>query len=216
VSRFVDLSVPLAAAQPSYPGDPEIEITPFRTIDEHGVRVSRICFGSHQGTHVDAPAHFYADGTTVDQIGLERLYGPAQLIDFAPGGHLEPRSPLTAEMFQQHAEVFQSGKRVLFRTGWDRMLGRAEYFTDSPSLTLEAAQWIAQQGIWLLGMDLPTPSKTAGRPCHYELLKKGTEIVLLEGLTNLQSLPEHFILMAMPLRIVGGDGSPVRAVAIVD
>lgn len=216
VAALIDLSVPLAHEQPSYPGDPPIEITPFRTIDEHGVRVSRISFGSHQGTHLDAPAHFYADGVTVDEIPLERLYGPARLIDFAPAGQLAPKTPLTAEMFEQHAEAFTPGGRVVFRTGWDRMLGRPEYFTDLPSLTLEAAQWIAGRGICLLGMDIPTPSKTAGRPCHYELLGKGREIVLLEGLANLHALPEHFILMAMPLRIAGGDGSPVRAVAIVD
>ncbi len=216
VVRFVDLSVPLANGQPSYPGDPEIEIAPFRTIDEHGVNVSRISFGSHQGTHLDAPAHFYADGTPVDEIPLERFYGPARLVDLAPEGALAPKTPLTAEMFEQHAGAFTPRARVVFRTGWDRMLGRPEYFTDLPSLTLEAAQWIAARGIWLLGMDLPTPSKTAGRPCHYELLGPGKEIVIVEGLANLQALPEHFILMALPLRIVGGDGSPVRAVAIVD
>jgi len=182
---------------------------------EHGVRVSQLKLGSHQATHLDAPAHFYADGVTVDQIPLGRFFGPARLVDLAPGSALVPKTPITPEMLQPHAASFQAGGRVILRTGWDRTFNTPEYFTDLPSLTLEAAEWIAATGIVLLGMDLPTPSKIAGRACHYALLKKGVEIVLLEGLAHLELLPEEFTLAAFPLRLVGGDGSPVRAVAIL-
>jgi kynurenine formamidase len=216
MARFIDLSHPLEEGQLSYPKDPEIHLSWDRTIESHGVNVSRITMGSHQGTHLDAPSHFYADGTTLDQIPLERFFGPARLVDLAPGGALEPKTPIMAEMFQAHAEAFQPGARVLYRTGWDRMFGRPEFFTDLPSLTLEAAQWIADRRIRLLGMDTPTPSKIAGRECHYALLKKGVEIVIVEGLANLDRLPERFTFIGFPLHLKGRDGSPIRAVARIE
>jgi len=216
MSQLVDLSHPLADGQLSYPSDPPLRITPHRTMQEHGVNISNIALGSHQGTHLDAPFHFFADGATLDRIPLERFFGPARLVDFAPGGVLEPRTPITVEMFQQHAEAFEPGGKVIYRTGWDRRFGRPDFFTDLPSLTLEAAQWIAGQGIGLLGMDTPTPSKIAGRPCHYALLEKGVEIVIVEGLANLDRLPERFTFIAFPLNLQGGDGAPVRAVARIE
>jgi arylformamidase len=214
--RFVDLSQPLYDGMPSYPSDPPFRMKLFRTMKDHGVQVTQVELGTHQGTHLDAPAHFYADGVTVEQIPLERFYGPAVLVDLAPEGALPGKTPITPEMLLPHRKKFEAQAKVIIRTGWEDMVGREGYFTELPSLTLEAAQWIAETKIGLLGLDLPTPSKIAGRPVHYALLAKGTEIVLLEGLVNLRSLPERFILVAFPLRLRGGDGSPVRAVAIVE
>jgi arylformamidase len=214
--RIIDLSLPLENGQLSYPKDPPIRIVPHRTIASSGCNVSSLAMGSHQGTHLDAPYHFIEDGARLDAIPLERFCGPARLVDLAPGGALEPKTPLTAEMFAAHAEAFEPGGRVLYRTGWSAQFGRPEFFTDLPSLTVEAARWIAARKIGLLGMDTPTPSKIAGHECHRILLGKGTEIVLVEGLANLEQLPERFTLVAFPLNLRGLDGSPVRAVAWVD
>lgn len=214
--RLIDLSHPLAEGQPSYPSDPEIHVTAHRTLESDGVNVSSIAMGSHQGTHLDAPRHFFADGASLDQIPLDRFYGPARLIDLAPGGKLEPLTPLTVEMFGEHTDAFRPGAKVIYRTGWDRLFGRPEFFTDLPSLTLEAAKWIAEQRISLLGMDTPTPSKIAGRECHYALLRKGVEIVIVEGLANLDQLPERFTFIGFPLKLEGRDGSPIRAVAAIE
>lgn len=216
MSRIIDLSQPLYDGMASYPGDPPFRLEAFRTMAQHGVRVSQLVLGTHQGTHLDAPAHFYEAGATVDAVDLSRFYGPASLVDLAPGGSLAAKTPIDVDMLTPHSQKFTAGGRVIVRTGWENMVGREGYFTDLPSLTLAAAEWIAATGIVLLGLDLPTPSKIAGRPVHYALLKPGVEIVLLEGLVNLALLPERFILAAFPLKLVGGDGSPVRAVAIVD
>jgi kynurenine formamidase len=213
MATLIDLSHPLEHGQLVYPKDPKIEVTWDRTVQEHGVNVSRLVMGSHQGTHLDAPFHFFEDGATLDQIPLERFFGPAELVDLAPGGMLEPKSPITAQMLSEHHGAFQPGAKVICRTGWHRMFGRPEFFADLPSLTLEAAEWIAGQGIGLLGMDTPTPSKIAGRPCHYALLRKGVEIVIVEGLANLDQLPQRFTFIGFPLNLKGRDGSPIRAVA---
>ena len=214
--KLVDLSHPLEDGQLSYPGDPEIHVTSHRTLESDGVNVSSIAVGTHQGTHLDAPLHFFADGASLDEIPLDRFYGPARLVDLAPGGELEPNRPLTVEMFREHADAFRPGAKVIYRTGWDRVFGRPEFFTDLPSLTLEAAHWIAEKGIALLGMDTPTPSKIAGRECHYALLRQGVEIVIVEGLANLDQLPERFTFIGFPLNFQGRDGSPIRAVAAIE
>jgi kynurenine formamidase len=95
------------------------------------------------------------------------------------------------------------------------MFGRPEFFAEFPTLTLEAAQWIAERRIALLGMDTPTPS-TEWKEVHWALLGKGVELVMVEGLANLDRLPERFTLVAFPLNIKGRDGSPIRAVAVLD
>jgi arylformamidase len=136
-------------------------------------------------------------------------------VDFAPGAGLPPKTPITVEMLQRHEEQFQPGAKVIYRTGWDRTFGTPECFTDLPSLTLEAARWIAGKRIGLLGMDTLTPS-TQWKEVHLALLAPGVEIVIVEGLTNLDQLPERFTLAAFPLNIKGRDGSPIRAVAIID
>jgi len=216
MAQLIDLSHPLADGQLSYPSDPEIHVTPHRTMESHGVNVSRVAMGTHQGTHLDAPFHFFADGPTLDQIPLDKFYGPARLVDLAPGGALEPKTPITVEMLEPHADAFEPGAKVLYRTGWDWAFGRPEFFTDLPSLTLDAARWIAGRRISLLGMDTPTPSKIAGRECHYALLETGIEIVIVEGLAHLDRLPEQFTFIGFPLNFQGRDGSPIRAVAVIE
>lgn len=170
---------------------------------------------SHQGTHLDAPYHFYPEGRSVEQIELARYFGPAALVDLAPGGVLAPRTPLTVDMFAAHEACFTPGARVLYRTGWDRQFGTPEFFTDYPTLTLGAARWIADRRIGLLGMDTPTPSNQA-RECHLMLLAPELEMVIVEGLAGLERLPPRFVFCAFPLKIQRGDGSPVRAVAIME
>ena len=146
---------------------------------------------------------------------LEQFYGPASLVDLAPGSHLEAKTPLTVEMFEPHAEKFQPGAKIIYRTGWDRAFGTPEFFSDFPTLTLEAAQWIADRKIGMLGMDTPTPS-TDWKECHLILLKDDVEIVIVEGLTQLNKLPEQFTFIGFPMNIKGRDGSPIRAVAVVE
>ncbi len=211
--RLIDLSFPLVDGQPGFPGDPPIEVTTHCSYQSHGYLTSRVCLSTHHGTHLDAPLHFLPDGLPLDRLPLEQFYGPARLVDLAPGGTLQPGTPLTVERFRASAYAFLPGGKVIFRTGWSAMAGRPEYFTDLPSLTVEAAEWIAARRIGLLGMDLPTPSTTDAAKCHHLLLGAGT--VLVEGLTNLARLTSHFTWIGFPLNLQGRDGSPVRAVGVV-
>jgi arylformamidase len=212
---LIDLSHPLEHGQLNFPFDPKISVVVHNTVASIGYNITALSMSTHQGTHLDVPFHFYNDGKTVDQMPLDRFYGPAALVDLAPGACLPAKTPITVDMLQRHAGKFQPGARVIYRTGWDRMFGKPEIFTDFPTLTQEAATWVAAKRIGLLGMDTLTPSAD-WKEVHWTLLAKGVEIVIVEGLANLDRLPDRFTLAAFPLNILGRDGSPIRAVAIVE
>lgn len=213
--RLIDLSFPLEHGQLNFAWDPKISIVPHNSVTSIGYNITAISMSTHQGTHLDAPYHFYDNGKTIDQMTLDQFIGKASLVDLAPGGALEPSTPLTVEMFEPHEAKFRKGAKVIYRTGWDRMFGKPEYFSAFPTLTLKAAQWMADRGIGLIGMDTPTPS-TSWKECHLILLGKGVEMVIVEGLTRLEQLPPEFTFIGFPLNIKGRDGSPIRAVAMVE
>ena len=213
--RLIDLSHTLEHGQLNFPFDPKIAVLVHNTVASIGYNITQISMATHQGTHLDVPFHFYDDGKTIDQMPLDRFFGPAVLVDLAPGSSLPAKTPITREMLEPHAAAFQQEAKVIYRTGWDRTFGTPECFSDFPSLTLEAAQWIAERRIGLLGMDTLTPS-TDWKEVHLTLLQRGVEIVIVEGLTHLEQLPERFTFAGFPLNIKGRDGSPIRAVAIVE
>ncbi|HET6385925.1 MAG TPA: cyclase family protein [Armatimonadota bacterium] len=211
--RLVDLSHPIRHGQAAYPGDPPARIQPHSTVAEDGFSVTQIHFGSHHATHLDAPSHFFAGGRSVEQIALDRFFGPAALIDLAPGGELHSGASITPAHLQPHQSLFSAGARVIYRTGWSRRFGGPDYYQDYPILTAEAAEWIAARRIGLLGMDTPSPD---GAECHQVLLRPGVEIVIVEGLANLDGLPPRFVFIGFPLTLEGVDGSPIRAIALIE
>lgn len=213
--KLIDLSYPLEHGQLNFPWDPKISVLPHNTVSSIGYNITEVSLSTHQGTHLDAPFHFYDDGKTIDQIQLDRFYGSAVLVDLAPGRYLEAKTPITVEMFEAYEDKFRPGAKIVYRTGWDRMFGQPEFFSDFPTLTLDAARWIAERKIGMLGMDTPTPS-TDWKECHLILLKESVELVIVESLTNLDQLPDQFTFIGFPLNIKGRDGAPIRAVALVE
>jgi arylformamidase len=209
--RFIDLSHPMRDGQPSFPGDPVLQVVPHATIEKQRCNVSQVSMGSHQGTHLDAPYHFVPDGTRLDQMPLDWFYGPATLLRIPKAA----RAEITVADLKPFEDRLVPGARVLYETGWHRRYGHADYFSDFPSLTQEAAAYLAGRRIRLLGMDTPTPSRDYYE-VHHLLQQKPAEIVIIESLANLDALPEHFLFIGFPLRFEGGDGSPIRAVAGVD
>lgn len=213
--NLIDLSHPLEHGQKNFPFDPKPSVLVFNTVETIGYNMTEISMATHQGTHLDAPYHFYMEGKTVDQMELEQFIGEACLIDLAPGGSLAAGEEITIESFLPHEEKFLPGAKIIYRTGWDHMFNTHEFFTGFPTLTLDTAKWIADKQIGLIGMDTPTPSYD-WKEVHLTLLAPGVEMVIVEALTNLDQLPERFMFMGFPLNIKGRDGSPIRAVAQID
>ncbi|MFB6151618.1 MAG: cyclase family protein [Haloarculaceae archaeon] len=216
--KTLDLSHRLATDMPVYPGTDPVRVERATTRDDDGYRTTRFAFDSHAGTHVDAPAHL-VDGPTLDDLALDRFRFAAAAVDPGP---LDPRESVGVDALRDGLAVDPGDvDLVCVVTGWDRHWGSDRYF-DHPFLAPEAASWLAERGCDL-GVDAinpdPTPTDNAapdepdGFPVHEELFER--ERVIVENLRGLGRLPDRFELHAYPLRYDGGDGSPVRAVALV-
>lgn len=207
--RFIDLTHPLYDNSPSWPGDPGISVAPHCLYERDGCRVARVSMGTHQGTHVDAPSHFLKDGGGLEHMELGCFYGPARLLRIPKeGGGL-----IGAEDFAPFDSYVCKGARLVVHTGWDAHWEQDDFCLGGPSLTVEAARFLASREIAFLGLDMATPSVVHPKEVHEALLGAGVTIV--ENLANLGDCPEMFTLAAFPLLFEGLDGSPVRAVAIV-
>jgi arylformamidase len=202
--RIFDISVPLAAGLPTWPGDPCLSLEPVLQLEKgDGAQVSRITLGDHSGTHLDTPAHMLENGATLDDIPLSQLLGRALVADLrgcAEIGLAELAGlPLAGE------------ERLLLRTDNSALWTNPEFCPDFIALTAEGAQYLVSNGIRLVGIDyLSIESFHGDGAVHRTLLGNG--VVILEGL-NLSEVPAgRYELVCLPLRIAGGAGAPARAV----
>lgn len=211
--QIIDLSKRLSQATAVYPGDRPVEFENQASYDQGGYYLTRLHMSTHTGTHVDAPMHFVRGGSGVSEMSLESCAGPASIIDLHP---LNADEKITPAHLQRHEALFQPGARIILRTGWTEKCppDAAGHFTEHPVLDPDTCRWIAERRPALLGLDLPSTHTRDNVATHGPLL--GAGIVLLEGLVNLDQLPERFTLVALPLPLENLDGSPVRAVALID
>ncbi|MDE1171455.1 MAG: cyclase family protein [Verrucomicrobium sp.] len=207
--KFIDLTHSLRDGQASFPGDPPFRRTPHAVIGKDECNVSLLQIGTHQGTHLDALRHFMPEGLTTEEMPLEWFYGPATVLRIPKG----PKEDITVDDFRAFEERLTPGARVLYETGWHRRFREPDFFTDYPSMTEEAAAYVAGRGVRLLGMDTPTPGRHACA-VHQALQRDPFRVVIVEALANLDALPDQFTFIGFPLKLEGGDGSPIRAVAL--
>ncbi len=201
-----DVTLPLGDRTPRFPGDPAIRVIPVRSLERGDpYRLSSVALGSHSGTHLDAPAHFVAEGVPVDSVDLGLLNGPARVV--------RVDDSVGAIGADELASVPPGTERVLLRTrnsaGWAAGGGFDPTFA---ALTLPGAERLLERGAKLVGVDgLSVESDPTQRfPVHHRLLSAGCWI--LEGLALDGVAPGLHELGCLPLRLVGADGSPCRAV----
>lgn len=212
---FIDLTFLIESGMPTCgtPWHQKVEISQLGTIPEVGRNTHRIVVGSHSGTHMDAPYHFWQDGKTVESLELDLLCGEITIVDFrAYGkGDIVPLSAVTKEKVT---------KRMLFVFGWDKYWKEQTYYKDFPYFSQEAIQYLIANGMRFMAMDTPSPDRgdmientAQDSPNHKELL--ANEVVIVEYLTNTQYLVKgrKYRIMAFPLKIAGADGSPCRVIA---
>ncbi len=206
--HIVDLSLTFA------PGMRGVALEPAKTVAQHGAKTTTLHLYSHAGTHLDAPAHSLDGALAVDQIDLGRCVGPALVINLA---HKAPDSLITRDDLAPYADRIGPGARLLLRTDWDLHAALPDYRIRFPRLSLELAKWLAALPIALVGVETPSVSSLANRAemaeVHQTLLR--AQIVIVESLANLRELRQEVVqFVALPLKIAGCDGSPVRAIAI--
>jgi arylformamidase len=206
--RTIDISMPVRPGMPSFPGDPPVTVSPVRQLVRGDpYNLSTWSFGSHAGTHVDPPRHFSEQGAPTDELDLELLNGPCEVVD------VDPRAPYVRAGDVDRVPARTT--RVLFRTGNSARWARnPRYFSDYVALAPEVARPLLDRGIRLVGIDaLSIESDPGGRfPLHRSLLSEGA--VILEGLWLAEARPGPYELRCLPLRLADGDGAPCRAVLL--
>ncbi|GAA1262324.1 cyclase family protein [Sphaerisporangium rubeum] len=240
--EVVDLTAPLSEATPILMlPEPFGNTVPFRLTeisryDDRGPAWywNDITTGEHTGTHFDAPVHWVTgkDGEDVAQVPPARLIGPAVVLDFAAEAAADPDFLLQIGHVKEWESVngpLPDGGWLLYRTGWDsraqdqgEFLNANETGPHTPGISVECARWLAEETP-IAGLGVETVGTDAGAahsfdpafPCHSFLLGAGK--YGLTQLRNLDRLPvTGAVVVAPPLPIVGGSGSPVRVLALVE
>ena len=209
--QVLDLTHPIEETMPVFPGTEPPRLTRANTLERDGFRETLLCLYSHTGTHMDAPAHMLEEGATLDALSVDRFLGPALVVDVSD---LRGAS-VTVQRLEPHREALDRTAFLLLHTGWDRYWGQEAYFGPFPCLTPEAAAWLEPFPLKGVGADSISfdPMDSREFPVHHALLGRG--LVLVENLTGLDRLPREGALFgAFPLRYVGADGAPVRAVGM--
>lgn len=208
----IDLTHIISPEMPVYPGTETPRLTPVFTCEKDGFRETLLSMFSHTGTHMDASAHVFSDGTTLDAFPVSQFVGPAAVVDCTDLG---PGGQITMEHIARNPAVRQAAF-VLFRTGWERFWGEETYFGDYPCITPEVADWLAGSGKKGVGLDTISLDPMAKLVLHRQLFRQH-DMVIIENLCNLDRLPGGlFTLCALPLKYPNADGSPVRAVALLE
>jgi kynurenine formamidase len=208
----VDLSHPLTASTPIYPGDPEPHIFTATTVAGEGYNLSHVHIGTQTGTHIDAPFHFRDDGATIDRMSLDMTVGPGVVVA-VPGK--EPGQTITLADLEPQRRALWPGAIVLFCTGWYRHVG-SEMFFRHPYLEAAVGRALLDSGIATIAIDTLNADFTSGEefPIHEMFAAAGG--LIAENLAGTAALTPGVepLLLLLPLNIVGCDGAPVRAVAL--
>ncbi len=215
IVRVIDLSHPIDANTQVYPGDPVPKIEQHSTIDRDGFNLMSVEMGSQSGTHVDAPYHFDNGTPKIDELELTKFIGPALVIDCS---WVRARESITLEKVKdQLPDVIP--QMVLFKTNWDRFYGTEEYF-NNPYLDASLVELLIAKGVTCFGIDAINVDETpddehpgVGFPVHHLIAKAAG--VISENLTNLSAINfENPLVSLLPMKFIGIDGAPVRAVAL--
>lgn len=204
-----DISLPISESLITWPSDPPVRMTqPSHLARGDNATVTHIDMGAHTGTHVDAPAHFILGGAGVDTLDLDVLVGPALVVEALEA------DALSADVLAT-LPISPGTERVLFRTRnsdrWAR--GERDFAKDFVAVTEDGAHWLVARGIRLVGVDYLSVSPFGNsRPVHRALLCAG--VVPVEGLNLSGIAPGVYQLVCLPLKIVGADGAPARAILI--
>ena len=205
-SDWIDISVPLRNGMVTWPGDAKFERTStLQMAQGDPCNLSQISTTAHIGTHMDAPRHFLADGAGIETMPIAATMGRARVIDIA-----DPEVIRTSEVEPHH---LAKGERILFKTKNSRDCWKTDQFQEKyVYIEPEAARYLAQRGIQTVGVDYLSVGgfKSGGPETHRILL--GAGVWIIEGLDLEHVEPGEYELFCLPLRIIGSDGAPARAV----
>jgi arylformamidase len=205
---YIDVTVPLRPGMQLYEGDPPVALQRVSSLAGGGIcNLSRLDFGLHSGTHIDAPLHFIDGAPGVESTPLEALLGEACVVDATKVTGQIDAAQLTS------LDVPAGCERVLFKTTNSQLWQRDEFSRDFVALSEDAARELVRRGVRLVGIDSLSIAPFADpAPTHVALLEAG--VVILEGLDLRRVQPGAYRLLCLPLLIPGADGAPARTLLL--
>ena len=202
--KIYDISVPIRPGMIVYEGNPGVHLERVDSIpDGAHANVSRLDFGVHTGTHVDAPLHFIEGAPGSESLDVARLIGPATVVDAMAA---------TADLDEKTLETLDipnGAERVLLKTTNGRLWERDSFSRDFIRLTGDGARYLIGRGVRVIGIDFLS---IGDEEAHRELL--GSGVIPVEGLDLREVDAGDYELVCLPLRLEGSDGAPARAVLI--
>jgi kynurenine formamidase len=228
--RLIDLSRTISHKMPRLPNHPMISLSSFTTHAEKreadgyafSSAVMLLNMGDHSGTHVDAPVHFddRPGAKGIDAMPLENFFTEAVCLDLS---HKPLKSDISIEDLQAAekaagVEIKPRDTVLLHMDHYRRTYGTEAYITDFPGLTKESATWLGKKGILMFGVEAASPGRPGRSNFEVHHVCRDLGFTHMEGLVNLDQLvgKGRFRFIGFPLKIEGGTGSPIRAVAWLD
>ncbi|TMW73544.1 cyclase family protein [Alteribacter natronophilus] len=200
--KLIDITQPLEEGMNVWPGDTEFTHQPSMQISGgDSVNVAGITMSTHTGTHIDAPFHVDRNGRTIDELPLEYFTGEAIVVDLVGKKAINPEDLDSVDL--------KGVKKVLFRTAAEES---GHSYHGFPEVSPDLAEKLKKAGVHLIGVDFPSVDPLESKELRTHHALNGAGIAILEGLHLYGVKPGFYELTAFPLRLRGGDGSPVRAV----
>ena len=213
--NIIDMTHVISEDMPVYPGTEGPKLQPANTYEKDGFKETLMIMYTHTGTHMDPPAHLFKGRTTLDQFPVSQFVGKALVIDCSD---LKEGDLITIDRIEKVRKKADKADFLLFRMGWDKYWGTEQYFGDYPYIDDPVVDYLIKTnkkgvGLDVIGID---PIAHEELPIHKKLFRNN-EIVVIENLMNLDLVGDDlFLFCALPLKHIDGDGSPIRAIAILD
>lgn len=191
------------------PWHPPFSIEQLATIENEGRETRKVTFGTHTGTHIDAPRHFLKNGKTIESIPLKKLIGPVEIVDFS---HLDEEAIVSLDLVKS----IKISKKMLFKFGWGDRWGDMKFYDKYPYFSKDAAEYLVDNGVELIGHDTPSPDASYRKcseedsPIHKILLEN--EVVLVEYIANMEKIMDfnNWNIVVSPIKLKCADGAPSR------
>ena len=212
--KVIDLTHTIKEGMPVFPGTEPPKLAPASTFEKDGFRETLLTMYSHTGTHMDAPAHIFQDGTTLDKIDVINFIGKAALIDCTS---IVENEEIEYDLIEKNKDIIDKCEFIVFYTNWSKYWNTEKYLYKYPIISDEVAEFIVsskKKGVAFDTISVDTiDSLTLSN--HHKLLSNN--VLIFENLTNLSEIKSnHFTFCALPLKFENADGAPIRAIAIID
>lgn len=210
----IDLTHVISEDMPVYPGTDTPKLNTANTLEVDGFKETLMIMYSHTGTHMDPPAHLYANGATLDAMPITNFVGKGFVVDCTD---LNAGDYITMDKINRDKSKIKEAEFIIFYTGWSKYWGKEEYFGKFPVADREVVNYLADNKKKGVGMDTISLDSMEDEtlPSHQIVLRNN--MVIIENLTNLDQVgKELFTVCLLPLKWRNADGSPIRAIALLD